>query len=87
MVYSLLATDLDGTLLNRAAQISEGNISALQRCGEQGIVRVAATGRSYYSLVRLPKRRFQPRFGETRSFYCIQESVGNAFLLVRDVLK
>ena len=49
MVYSLLATDLDGTLLNRAAQISEGNISALQRCGEQGIVRVAATGRSYYS--------------------------------------
>jgi len=38
-------------------------------------------------LVRLPKRRFQPRFGETRSFYCIQESVGNAFLLVRDVLK
>ena len=55
MAYSLLATDLDGTLLNCAA--------------------------------RLPKRRFQPRFGETRSFYCIQESVGNAFLLVRDVLK
>ena len=53
MVYSLLATDLDGTLLNRAAQISEGNISALQRCGEQGIVRVAATGRSYYSSLRV----------------------------------
>jgi hypothetical protein len=39
------------------------------------------------TLVCLPKRRFQPRFGETRSFYCVQESVGNAFLLVRDVLK
>ena len=49
MAYSLLATDLDGTLLNCAAQISEGNFSALQRCGERGIVRVAATGRSYYS--------------------------------------
>ena len=53
MPFSLLATDLDGTLLNCAAQISEGNFSALQRCGERGIVRVAATGRSYYSSLRV----------------------------------
>lgn len=85
MVYSLLATDLDGTLLNRAAQISEGNISALQRCGEQGIVRVAATGRSYYSS-SFAEKTFPTKIWRN-SFYCIQESVGNAFLLVRDVLK
>lgn len=53
MSFSLLATDLDGTLLNCAAQISEGNFSALRRCGERGIVRVAATGRSYYSSLRV----------------------------------
>jgi len=53
MPLSLFATDLDGTLLNSSSKISVYNKEALERCAERGIVRVVATGRSYYSALRV----------------------------------
>lgn len=46
----MCVTDLDGTLLNQNHEISLPNQQALMRLGEQNICRVAATGRSLYSL-------------------------------------
>lgn len=43
--------DLDGTTLPRNwHQISEGNRVALEEAGQQGVVRILATGRSVFSL-------------------------------------
>ena len=42
----LVATDLDGTFLKTDRSISSGNLEALHRLGEKGIIRVAATGRN-----------------------------------------
>ncbi|KAB8139359.1 HAD family phosphatase [Gracilibacillus oryzae] len=43
----LIATDLDGTLLNQNHEISEENKKALQLAKESGVEVVVATGRSY----------------------------------------
>ena len=43
----LIASDLDGTLLNENGEISEENLQAIKRIEEKGIKFVVATGRSY----------------------------------------
>ena len=43
----LLATDIDGTLLNPQFQISEGDLSALRRAHDSGIEIVLVTGRRH----------------------------------------
>lgn len=53
MPHALLATDLDGTLLNSDAQISALNRSSLEQCATMDVVRVVATGRSLYSAQRV----------------------------------
>lgn len=45
----MLATDLDGTLLNSERRVGDKDWAALVRLGERGVVRVIATGRSLYS--------------------------------------
>ncbi len=45
----LVVTDLDGTLLDSASQLSEVNRRTLEALGRGGIVRAVATGRSLYS--------------------------------------
>lgn len=47
---AVCVTDLDGTLLNLEHEISSHNLQALEKLGTLGICRVAATGRSLYSL-------------------------------------
>ena len=42
----LVATDLDGTFLRNDKTVSPSNLDTLRWLGEQGIVRVAATGRN-----------------------------------------
>ncbi len=42
-------TDLDGTILPRGGQVSAEVLAALMRAGNQGCVRVIATGRNLYS--------------------------------------
>ena len=45
--YKILATDLDGTLLNSEAQIDGKNKKAIERVLELGVLFVPATGRTY----------------------------------------
>jgi Cof subfamily protein (haloacid dehalogenase superfamily) len=46
----ICVTDLDGTLLNDYHEISLPNLKALEELGRKNILRVAATGRSLFSL-------------------------------------
>ena len=48
-VTRLVVTDLDGTLLDSASQLSDMNRRALESLGRNGVVRAVATGRSLYS--------------------------------------
>lgn len=43
----LIATDMDGTLLNERGQVSEENAAAIKEAQANGIMVVVATGRSY----------------------------------------
>ena len=49
-MISMIALDLDGTLLRSDGSISEETIDKLERLHETGIVVVVATGRSYIGL-------------------------------------
>ncbi len=44
----MVITDLDGTLLNDDAKVSQKNLETLKKLGQKNIVRVVATGRSLY---------------------------------------
>jgi Cof subfamily protein (haloacid dehalogenase superfamily) len=48
----LLATDLDGTLLNRDHEVPPDNMAAIKRCIEKGIEVIVATGRALSSIPR-----------------------------------
>lgn len=47
-MIKLIATDMDGTLLNAAHEVSEENIKAIQYAQSLGITVVIATGRAFY---------------------------------------
>ncbi|MFO3688246.1 Cof-type HAD-IIB family hydrolase [Staphylococcus felis] len=47
-MVKLIATDMDGTLLNAAHEVSDENIKAIQYAQSQGITVVIATGRAFY---------------------------------------
>ena len=48
MKYKLIASDLDGTLLNSNALLSYENAKAISELTKKGIIFVPATGRSFY---------------------------------------
>lgn len=48
----LIATDLDGTLLNDKHEISDANLQAIHKAKENGIQIVVATGRSYEAALK-----------------------------------
>ncbi len=52
----LIATDLDGTLLNEEHEVSKENIKAIRRAQEQGIEVIVATGRTYFDAVSICKK-------------------------------
>ncbi len=54
----ILISDLDGTLLNDHQQVSDRDLETLKLLGQQKILRVIATGRSYFSL----KKVLDPNF-------------------------
>jgi Cof subfamily protein (haloacid dehalogenase superfamily) len=54
--YKLVVLDLDGTLLNSAMKLSEGNGEALQKTMEQGVQVVLATARWYALALRTASR-------------------------------
>jgi Cof subfamily protein (haloacid dehalogenase superfamily) len=49
LMVKIIVTDLDGTLLTADQQVSPEDFSTLVSLGNQGIIRVIATGRSPYS--------------------------------------
>jgi Cof subfamily protein (haloacid dehalogenase superfamily) len=49
----IVATDLDGTLLNSEGRVSDKDLSTLYDLGKRGIVRVIATGRSPFSFSKV----------------------------------
>jgi len=50
----MVVSDLDGTLLRDDKTVSQTDLDTLKALGEFGVVRVAATGRTYYNLQVLP---------------------------------
>lgn len=51
MKIRLVASDLDGTLLNSDGELSEENAEAIRKLNEMGIYFVPATGRTYAELI------------------------------------
>ena len=53
MSVRMVVSDMDGTLLNRKAEISDGNLAAIRRLEERGIEFVIASGRDYHGVYAL----------------------------------
>ncbi len=53
MTIKIVAFDIDGTLLNSNREVSTTNLNTLYQLGENGVVRIAATGRNLHSLHRI----------------------------------
>ena len=47
MSISLIAVDIDGTLLNGNSELSIENLEAIKRLSKRGIMTVPVTGRTY----------------------------------------
>lgn len=50
MKYKLIASDLDGTLLNSDAEVTEANFKAIREMKEMGVLFVPVTGRAMYEM-------------------------------------
>ena len=48
----LIATDMDGTLLNSKHELNDSFVPVFRKLKEQGIIFVAASGRQYYNLLK-----------------------------------
>ncbi|MCL2565658.1 MAG: Cof-type HAD-IIB family hydrolase [Defluviitaleaceae bacterium] len=55
MKYKLLATDLDGTLLNKEAALTPLNIAAIKKARTLGLNTIIASGRSHESIKKFNK--------------------------------
>lgn len=53
MILKMVVTDLDGTLLRDDKTVCETDRATFQWLGEKNVVRVAATGRSLYSVAKV----------------------------------
>ncbi|WP_160680531.1 Cof-type HAD-IIB family hydrolase [Clostridium sp. C8-1-8] len=49
-MIKLIATDMDGTLLNSKGELPEGFFDTLDELADKGVIFVAASGRQYYTL-------------------------------------
>ncbi|RKF22182.1 Cof-type HAD-IIB family hydrolase [Alginatibacterium sediminis] len=61
-MYKLIASDLDGTLLNPQHRISEATREVVERCREQGDKFVIATGRHYLDVKEIAKNFSFPMY-------------------------
>ena len=65
MKYKLIASDIDGTLLNSKLQVSPENIIAIKTMIEKGIFFVPSSGRTYREMPDVIKE-----IAEIRYFIC-----------------
>ena len=56
MDYKLIATDMDGTLLDDKHLISEGNIQAIKDVQKKGVKFVLASGRPSFAMMNYAKQ-------------------------------
>ena len=63
MKYKLIATDMDGTLLNDEHLISEGNIEAIKEIQKKGVKFVLASGRPSFAMFEYAKELKMARYG------------------------
>ncbi len=49
----ILFTDFDGTLFSKTKSISHVDVRILRQLGQKGVIRVIATGRSYFSICKV----------------------------------
>lgn len=77
MNIKLIALDLDGTLLNSKKQITEGNLRALKRCIEQGILIVPCTGRTVDGIPEAVRSIPGIRYGITTNGAVIEDMEQN----------
>ncbi|BBM35579.1 Cof-type HAD-IIB family hydrolase [Pseudoleptotrichia goodfellowii] len=56
MDYKLIATDMDGTLLNDRHLISEGNVQAIKEVQKKGVKFVLASGRPSFAMLNYAKK-------------------------------
>lgn len=54
----IIATDLDGTILPHGGRVSRKDMDTLRMLGNRGVVRVLATGRSFYAILQNLPRTF-----------------------------
>ncbi|MFP4046423.1 MAG: HAD-IIB family hydrolase [Bacteroidales bacterium] len=55
---TLVATDLDGTLLNNDQEFNQKDIETLIKLGNKGVYRVIATGRNLFSIKKIFPKNF-----------------------------
>lgn len=56
MDISLIAVDMDGTLLNDHSEVSTENLAAIRRLSQRGIITVPVTGRTYHEIPEAVRR-------------------------------
>lgn len=60
--YKLISSDLDGTLLNSRAEVSEENLTAISKLGKMGIHFVISTGRTFAEIPEVLKENSDIRY-------------------------
>ena len=63
MEYKLIATDMDGTLLNDSNSISVGNIEAIKEIQKKGVKFVLASGRPSFAMFEYAKELEMDKLG------------------------
>ena len=67
-MIKLIASDMDGTLLNKDGTIHERNISAIKKAIEKGIIFVPATGRANNTIPSQIFEHFPIRYNLSSNF-------------------
>lgn len=83
MAYTLLALDMDGTLLDSRKRVSEGTRKALERLAARGVSLAYCTGRCILELLDHPKELPFVRYGVLASGAVVYDLVADEALAVR----
>lgn len=93
MNYKIIASDLDGTLLNEAVTVSQENVEAIVKMKEMGVEFVPASGRTVSELIppvyNLPGVRYfiysngagiYDKLTDTHTLMCMSKELSNKIL-------
>ena len=63
MEYKLIATDMDGTLLNDEHELTDGNIKSIIDVQKKGVKFVLASGRPSFAMLKQAKQLEMDKYG------------------------